>query len=102
MALYRASLSGGFGNPSSLRAPSRRVGAAAIARGRAVLPLVKIGVPASDVTGGNEVVFRALALSAMRPPQPDALALVDTEVCHWFCWSEWENRFRGSRADPPI
>ena len=31
----------------------------------------------------------------LRPPQPLRLCPCETDDCHWFCWSEWENRFSG-------
>ena len=75
-------MSGGFGNPSSRSAPSSRVGAAAMASGRSTLPIVKMGVPAMDVTGGKLVALHAAVLSAVRPPQPVELVPSATDVCH--------------------
>src|SRR5262249_24201290 len=67
-AMYRGSLSGELGKPSSRSAVLNVVGAGAIASGCSTLPATKIGVPAADVIGGKAVVFRSAVLSAKRPP----------------------------------
>src|ERR1043166_5366084 len=95
MAMYLGSLSGGLGKPSSRNAVLRVVGAGAMASGCSTFPATKIGVPATEVIGGNVVGFIFPVLSAMRPPHPLVPAPVETEVCHWFCWSECEKRLTG-------
>src|SRR6187399_124965 len=86
-------------NPFNCSAAFRAVGAGAIASGRSTFPLVNIGVPATDEIAGKLTIFRFAVLSAIRPPHPAELWLFDTDVCHWFCWSECENKFSGTRAE---
>ena len=47
-----------------------------------MFPLVKIGVPATEVMGGKVVMFMSPVLSAIRPPQPAELEPLETDVCH--------------------
>src|SRR6187401_1335070 len=55
-------------------------------------PVTKRLAPAIDVTTGKDC---AATWSAMRPPQPERLAPVATDDCHWFCWSACEKRLSG-------
>src|SRR5207237_7604261 len=61
---------------------ARVVGAAAIASGRELAPIVKRLVPAREIFIGSATLpFNELVLSAMRPPQPVWPTVLATDVC---------------------
>src|SRR5580700_8947829 len=68
-----------------------------IVNGRVVIPVEKIVLPATDRIGGNSALLLnvAVTLSATFPAQPAFGRPLSCVVCHWFCWSECENKFCG-------
>src|SRR5258707_10076095 len=67
------------------------------AAGKVCAPLQNTGAPARETTVGYWDPALADAMrSAICPPHPRLTALLAFEVCHSFCWSEWENRFTGT------
>jgi hypothetical protein len=54
----------------------------------------KRALPLTEITG----LAVASSLQAL-PPQPVRLVETVLAVSHKICWSEWENRFSGSKAE---
>src|SRR5258707_8714338 len=67
------------------------------AAGNVCTRLQNTGAPATETTGGYCAPALAEAMrSAILPPHPMLPTLLALDVCHSFCWSEWEKRFEGS------